>query len=168
YAQCGAEARVSSKTLSYYVGWHGPLLAPNGTQFPIGTTVEHLETMLGARAHWSVVLREIEERDPVGYADLIDPGTNASAGPLASFSDALRVLYYYGMVRTPDEGNPDPAAWTLTVPFSDSIVATGGSSQYGFQVEIGLGSKGSYEFEFWAERPDGYGMANHAWKCAPL
>ncbi len=168
YAQCGAEARVSSKTLSYYIGWHGPLLAPNGTQFPIGTTVAHVETTLGARAHWPVVLREIQERDPMGYEALIDPGTNASLGPRASGSDALQVLYYYGMVRAPDERNPSPSAWTLTVPFSDALVATGGSSQFGFLVEISLVAKGSYEFEFWAERPDMLGMPNHPWKCGPL
>ncbi|MFQ6013168.1 MAG: hypothetical protein ACE5LS_05950 [Thermoplasmata archaeon] len=168
YAQCGAEARVSSKTLIYYIGWHGPLLAPNGTQFPAGATVAEVETTLGALAHWPVVLREIQERDPSGYAALINPGQNASAGPRVSLSDALKVLYYYGMVRASDERSPNPVDWRLTLPFSDTLVATGGASQYGFLVEISLIAKGSYEFDFWAERPDGYGVPNHTWKCAPL
>ncbi len=168
YAQCGAEARVTSKTLIYYVGWHGPLLAPNGTQFSPGTKVAQVETLLGARAHWSVVLREIQERDPSGYAELIDPGLNASLGPQGSFSQALKVLYYYGMVRPADETSPDPGDWHLKVPFSDTIVATGGGSPYGFEVEISLVAQGSYEFDFWAQLPDGYGMPNHDWKCAPL
>lgn len=168
YAQCGAEARVSSKTLSYYLGWHGPLLAPNGTQFPIGTTVEHVETTLGARAHWPVVLREIQERDPSGYEAMIDPGFNASAGPRVTSSEALKILYYYGMVRTSDDRNPNPSEWKLIVPFSATLVATGGPSQYGFLLEISPGAKGSYEFEFWAELPDRYGLPNHEWKCGPL
>ena len=168
YAQCGAEARVTSKTLIYYVGWHGPLLAPNGTQFSPGTKVAQVETILGARAHWPIVLREIQERDPNGYAELIDPGLNASLGPQGTSSQALRVLYYYGMVSPSDARSPNPGDWHLKVPFSDTIVATGGGFPYGFEVEISLVAKGSYEFDFWAELPDGYGMPNHDWKCAPL
>ncbi|MFQ5909034.1 MAG: hypothetical protein ACE5JE_09480 [Thermoplasmata archaeon] len=168
YAECGAEARVSSKTLSYYIGWHGPLLAPNGTHFPSGTSLVAVETTLGPLGHWSVVLHEIQERDPNGYAELIDPGLNASLGPRISSSEALKALYYYGMVSAADEGNPNPSAWRLTMPFSDTIVATGGGFLHGFLVEISLIAKGSYEFEFWAERPDVYGVPNHAWKCEPL
>ena len=168
YAQCGAEARVSSKTLIYYIGWHGPLLAPNGTRFLVGMTVAQVEETLGGQAHWPVVLHEILERDPIGYEEIIDPGLNASVGPRTSSSEALKVLYYFGMVQALDEGNPSPAAWRLVVPFFDTIVATGGASQNGFLVEISLTAKGSYEFDFWAERPDGYGLPNHAWKCAPL
>ncbi|MFQ5919975.1 MAG: hypothetical protein ACE5I4_08050 [Thermoplasmata archaeon] len=168
YAQCGAEERVSSKTLTYYIGWHGPLLAPNGTHFPTGTSVEQIETTLGARAHWEAVFREIQERDPQGYEALIDPGLNASIGVRATFSEALKILYYYGMVRSSDDRNPSASAWRLTLPFSGTLVATGGASQYGFSLEISPAAKGSYEFEFWAELPDRYGMPNHEWTCGPL
>ena len=168
YAQCGAEERISSKTLSYYVGWHGPLLAPNGSQFPVGTSVEEVETTLGALAHWEVVLREIQERDPAGYQAMIDPGLNASLGVRVTSSDALRVLAYFGMVRTSDDRDPTPASWRLSAPFKSSLVATGGSAQHGFLVEISPSAKGSYEFTFWAELPDGRGMPNHPWECEPL
>ncbi|MFQ5838840.1 MAG: hypothetical protein ACE5HJ_08700 [Thermoplasmata archaeon] len=168
YAQCGAEERVTSKTLIYYIGWHGPLLAPNGSYFVEGTSVSDVEATLGDTAHWQVVLREIRMRDPQGYEELIDPGTNASAGPIASSSQALQVLYYYGMVSAADEGSSNPADWTLTMAFSDTVVATGGTSVDGFLVEIGLNAQGSYNFKFWAERPDGLGVPSHPWKCEPL
>jgi hypothetical protein len=168
YPDCGAEERVTSKTLIYYIGWHGPLLAPNGTSFPAGTTVAEVEATLGPAAHWSVVLREIRNRDPNGYEELIDPGTNASGGPVASTSLGLKVLYYYGMVTADDDTSTNPADWTLTVDFSDTVVATGGSSTNGFLVEIDLNAQGSYNFKFWAERPDGLGIPNHPWKCEPL
>src|SRR2546422_556455 len=32
YAGCGAEEAVSGTRLIYYIGWHGPLLAPKGTR----------------------------------------------------------------------------------------------------------------------------------------
>jgi hypothetical protein len=168
YADCGAEERVTSKTLVYYIGWHGPLLAPNGTLFRAGTPVSEVETALGEDAHWSVVLREIRLRDPNGYEELIDSGTNASAGPVASTSLALKVLYYYGMVAAEDETSANPADWNLTMDFSDTVVATGGTSTDGFLVEIDLNAAGSYNFKFWAERPDALGIPNHPWKCEPL
>src|SRR3989454_4473200 len=37
YAGCGAEEVVSGTRLIYYIGWHGPLLAPKGTSFAAGT-----------------------------------------------------------------------------------------------------------------------------------
>ncbi len=168
YADCGAEERVTSKTLIYYIGWHGPLLAPNGTHFDAGNTVEAVESSLGEAAHWPVVLREIQMRDPQGYEELIDPGTNASAGPLLSNSQALKVLYYYGMVDATDESSPSSADWTLSMAFSDTVVATGGNTTSGFLVEIDLNAQGAYNFKFWAERPDGLGVPNHPWKCEPL
>ncbi len=168
YADCGAEERVTSKTLIYYIGWHGPLLAPNATTFALGTTVASVEAELGEAAHWQVVLREINMRDPVGYEELIDPGYNASAGPVNSNSQALKVLYYYGMVGASNEDSPDPTDWTLSMAFSDSRVATGGNSTDGFLVEISLNASGSYNLKFWAERPDGLGVPNHPWKCEPL
>ncbi len=168
YADCGSEERVTSKTLIYYIGWHGPLLAPNSTSFAVGTTVAAVEAGLGDSAQWNVVLREILMRDPAGYEELIDPGQNASAGPVGSSSLALKVLYYYGMVEATDENSTNPADWTLTMAFSDSAVATGGSSTDGFLVEISLIAQGSYNLKFWAERPDGLGIPNHPWKCEPL
>src|SRR3989440_7229787 len=38
YAGCGAEEVVSGTRLIYYIGWHGPLLAPKGTSFAAGTS----------------------------------------------------------------------------------------------------------------------------------
>ncbi|MCJ2520313.1 MAG: hypothetical protein LN412_05115 [Candidatus Thermoplasmatota archaeon] len=168
YADCGAEERVTSKTLIYYIGRHGPLLAPNGSHFPQGTTVAEVEASLGEGAQWQVVLREIRMRDPLGYEELIDPGFNASSGPVASSSQALKALYYYGMVSASDGSSQNPADWTLIVALSDTVVATGGNSTDGFLMEISLDAQGSYNLKFWAERPDGLGIPNHAWKCEPL
>lgn len=169
YAPCGAEERVSSKTLAYYVGSHGPLLAPNGTSFDAGVRVGTVERLLGEEAHWSVVLREIEGRDPAGYASLIDPGTNASDAIRATESAALKVLAYYEMA-TPllKPVTSDPADWILSRPFSDTYVPTGANETAGFLVEINPNAEGSYEFTLWAERPDGFGVPNHPWTCAPL
>src|SRR2546427_9298490 len=36
YSQCGAEEVVSGTRLIYYIGWHGPLLAPKGVSFAAG------------------------------------------------------------------------------------------------------------------------------------
>lgn len=168
YAACGAEERVTSKTLIYYLGDHGPLLAPNGTSVAAGTTVAALEAQVGEAPYWPAVLREVETRDPDGYAARVDPGTNASAGPVASTSLALKVLYYYGMVTAVDERSPEPEAWTLTANFSDTWTVPGQDGTEGFLVEIGLDAQGSYNLKFWAERPDGLGLPNHAWTCQPL
>ncbi len=168
YAACGAEERVSSKTLIYYLGDHGPLLAPNGTSIPTGTTVAALEAQLGDVPYWPAVLREIATRDPHGYASLVDPGSNASAGPRASASEALKVLYYYGMVTAGDEASPNAADWTLTSPFADTWVVPGEGGTAGFIAEFGLDAQGSYNLKLWAERPDGLGVPNHPWGCQPL
>lgn len=168
YAACGAEERVTSKTLIYYLGDHGPLLAPNGTSVPAGTTVAALEGQLGDVTYWPAVLREIAVRDPNGSAALIDPGSNASAGPVASGSDALKVLYYYGMLTAADPASPDPADWTLATAFADTWTVPGEGNADGFFVEFGLDAQGSYNLKFWAERPDGLGVPRHPWTCQPL
>jgi len=169
YSVCGAEEVVSSRTLRYYVGWNGPLLAPNGVSFPVGTTVAALADALGTKEYWVAVLHEIAVRDPAGYESLIDPGTNASSGVRGSGSDVLKVLAYYGMVTS---GNPDStnlADWSLTMPFADRIVATGGTSQAGFLVEVHLRSRGTFEFKLWVEQPDGLGIPSHpSYMCGPL
>src|SRR2546425_12528249 len=43
YAGCGAEEVVSGTRLIYYIGWHGPLLAPKGTSFAAGTNLATLD-----------------------------------------------------------------------------------------------------------------------------
>ena len=165
WAGCGAEEVVSSRTLSYYIGWHGPLLAPKGISFPAGTTLATLTTALGAADYWPAVLHEIEARDAAGYASLISPGTNATEAVRASSSLILKALYYYGMVNAPTSVSD----WTLRAPFSDHAVASGDGSQSGFLVEIHPQSRGSIEFTFWAERPDGRGIPSHpTYTCGPL
>jgi len=168
YAECGAEEVVSTRTLLYYIGWNGPLLAPKGNAFPAGSGVVTLVAALGSAEYWPIVLHEIEDRDPVGYASLISPGVNASAGIQASGSDVLKVLNYYGMVRSTLDVSSNLADWTLTMPFADRVVANGGPSQNGFLIEIHPQSRGSFEFKFWAERPDGLGIPNHPYTCGPL
>ncbi len=165
WAGCGAEEVVSSKTLDYYIGWNGPLLAPKGVSFPAGTTLATIAAALGSAEYWPAVLHEIQVRDPAGYKSLIDPGTNATEPVRTSTSPILKALYYYGMVALP----VGAADWTLTMPFSDHVVASGDGSQNGFLVEIHPQSRGSFEFKFWAERPDGLGIPNHpTYRCGPL
>ncbi len=168
YAGCGAEESLSTRTLRYYLGSHGPLLAPNGSWFPSGSTVAVVETGLGVGGHWEVVLREIETRDPLGYASLISPGPNASAGPRASTSLALKALYYFGMVSSTTPGSGDPADWRLTVPFEDRWSPTDNLAP-GFLVEIAPTVRGGFALKLWAELPDGLGVPNHpTWTCGPL
>ena len=169
YAGCGAEEVVSSRTLRYYIGWHGPLLAAKGVNFPAGTSVATIEAAIGDADYWPVVLHEIQVRDPAGYASLITPGANASAGVGASGSAVLQILAYYGMVAPTTAGSSNPADWTLTMAFSDHGVASGDGSLDGFLIEVHPQSRGSFEFHFWAERPDGLGLPSHpTYACGPL
>lgn len=162
---CGAEEIVSSRTLQYYIGWHGPLLAAKGVSFPAGTNLGTITAALGAADYWPAVLHEIQVRDPAGYASLISPGTNATDLVRQSSSPVLKALYYFGMVERPT-GASD---WTLTMPFADQTVASGDGSQNGFLIEIHPQSRGSFEFKFWAERPDGLGIPSHpTYTCGPL
>src|SRR5206468_11161902 len=48
YAGCGAEEVVSGTRLIYYIGWHGPLLAPKGISFAAGTILADVAASLGA------------------------------------------------------------------------------------------------------------------------
>ncbi len=165
WAGCGAEEVVSSKTLQYYIGWQGPLLAAKGVSFPAGTTLAQLTAALGAADYWPAVLHEVQVRDPAGYASLINPGTNATEAVRTSSSSILKALYYYGMIELA-AGAPD---WTLRLPFSDRAVVSGDGSQNGFLIEIHPQSRGSFEFKFWAERPDGLGIPSHpTYTCGPL
>ena len=165
WSGCGAEEVVSSRTLLYYIGWHGPLLAPAGVSFPAGTAVTTIETALGSAEYWPSVLHEIKVRDAAGYASLLDPGTNATEAVRTSTSPVLKVLYYYDMLDAPTGDN----GWALRMPFSDHVVVSGDGSQDGFLDEVHLQSRGSYELKFWAERPDGLGTPNHpTYTCGPL
>lgn len=160
YADWGAEEIVSSRALSYYIGWHGPLVAAKGVNFPAGTSVASIEAAIGGAEYWPSVLHEIQARDPAGYASLLDPGTNATAEVRTSGSTVLKVLYYYGMLRQPGSG-AGIAEWTLAMPFADRIVMSGGYGQTGFLVEIHPASRGSFEFKLWIEQPDGLGIPTH-------
>src|SRR5712692_5883414 len=71
YAGCGAEEVVSGTRLIYYIGWHGPLLAPKGVSFAAGTNLAVLDGAIGSAEDWPAVLHEIQERDPAGYASLV-------------------------------------------------------------------------------------------------
>jgi len=169
YAGCGAEEIVSGTRLIYYIGWHGPLLAPKGVSFAAGTSLADVAASIGAADYWPAVLHEIEDRDPAGYASLIDPGLNASAGVRNSDSAVLKVLYYYAMATSANGDSSNLADWTLTTAFSDRFVAFGGAPQNGFLVEVHPQSRGSFQFKFWAERPDGLGIPGHpTYTCGPL
>jgi hypothetical protein len=168
YAGCGAEEVVSSRTLLYYIGWHGPLLAPKGISFAAGTSVATVGAAVGSAEYWTSTLYEIEGRDPEGYKALIRPGLNASAGVQASGSDLLKVLNYYAMVEASMGSGADLSDWRLTMPFADRIIASGGPAQDGFLVEVHPQSRGTFELKFWAERPDGLGIPKHPYTCGPL
>src|SRR5207249_4296590 len=80
YAGCGAEEVVSGTRLIYYIGWHGPLLAPKGASFAVGSTVAAVDAAVGTAEYLPSVLHGYQDRDPAGYVSLVDPGRNASAG----------------------------------------------------------------------------------------
>ena len=169
YAGCGAEEVVSGTRLIYYIGWQGPLLAPKGTSFAAGTNLATLDGAIGSAGYWPSVLHEIEERDPAGYASLVVPGLNASAGVRSSGSAMLRALNYYAMVVSSNGESPNLADWTLSSVFSERFVAFGGAAQDGFLVEVHPQSRGSFIFKLWAERPDGLGIPDHpTYTCGPL
>ena len=168
YAGCGAEEAMSTRTLRYYIGSHGPLLAPNGTRFATGTTVAAVETSLGDAGHWEVVLHEIETRDPSGYASMIFPGLNASPGPRTTESLALKALHYFGMIQPGPSDSGNPADWRLTAAFEDTWSPTDGPSA-GFVIELAPTIRGGFSLDLWAEIPDGLGIPNHpTWTCGPL
>jgi hypothetical protein len=169
YAGCGAEEVVSGTRLIYYIGWHGPLLAPKGTSFAAGANLATLDGAIGSAEYWPAVLHEIQERDPAGYASLVVPGLNASAGVRNSGSALLKALNYYAMVASANGDSPNLADWTLITVFSDRFVAFGGAAQDGFLVEVHPQSRGSFIFKLWAERPDGLGIPDHpTYTCGPL
>ncbi len=168
YAGCGVEEAMSTRTLRYYIGSHGPLLASNGTRFAAGTTVAAVETAIGDAGHWDVVLHEIETRDPSGYTSLISPGENASFGARTSNSLVLKVLHYFGMVTTDAPNSNTPADWRLAIPFEDTWTPSDGTHK-GFLMELAPTIRGGFSFDLWAELPDGLGMPNHpTWTCGPL
>ncbi len=168
YAGCGAEEVVSGTRLIYYIGWHGPLLAPKGVSFAAGSTVAAIDTAIGTAEYWPSVLHEIRDRDLAGYASLVDPGLNASAGVRASGSALLKVLNYYAMVASKNNESSNLSDWSLTTVFAERFVAFGGAAQNGFLVEVHLQSRGSFAFKFWAERPDAFGIPHHPYTCGPL
>ena len=168
HAGCGAEEVVSGTRLIYYIGWHGPLLAPKGISFAAGTNLATVAGAIGSADYWPSVAHEIQERDPAGYESLVDPGLNASAGVRNSGSTLLKVLNYYGMVASPTPDSSNLADWALTTAFSERFVAYGGASQDGFLVEVHPQSRGSYQFKLWVERPDGLGIPHHPYTCGPL
>src|SRR3989442_4307670 len=53
YSQCGAEEVVSGTRLIYYIGWHGPLLAPKGVSFAAGVGLPTLSSAMGAAQNLS-------------------------------------------------------------------------------------------------------------------
>src|SRR3989442_8228174 len=169
YAGCGAEEVVSGTRLIYYIGWHGPLLAPKGLSFAAGSTVAAVDAAIGTVEYWPPVLHEIQDRDPAGYVSLVDPGRNASSGVRNSGSALLKVLNYYAMVASKNNESSNLADWTLTTVFADRFIAFGGDAQDGVLVEVHQQTRGSLSFKFWAERPDGLGIPPHTTcPCGPL
>src|SRR5436309_652600 len=142
YAGCGAEEVVSGTRLIYYIGWHGPLLAPKGSGFATGTSVATVNGAIGSAEYWPAVLHEIQERDPAGHASLVVPGLNASAGVRNSGSALLKALNYYAMVATSNGDSPNLSDWTLSSVFSERFVAFGGAAQDGFLGELHLQALG--------------------------
>src|SRR2546430_1717691 len=169
YAGCGAEEVVSGTRLIYYIGWHGPLLAPKGVSFAAGSTAAVVDASIGTADYWPSVLHEIQDRDPAGYVSFVDPGRNASSGVRNSGSALLKVLNYYAMVASKNNESSNLADWTLTTVFAERFVAFGGGAQDGFLVEVHPQTRGGLPFKFWAERPAGLGTPPPpTYTCGPL
>src|SRR2546426_3764152 len=67
YSQCGAEEVVSGTRLIYYIGWHGPLLAPKGVSFAAGMNLPSVSSAIRAAAYLAPALPA-------------DPGTDTAGG----------------------------------------------------------------------------------------
>src|SRR3989449_1599515 len=136
YAGCGAEAVVSGTRLIYYIGWHGPLLAPKGSSFATGKQPAGVGAASGAAGCLAPALFPLQERAPAGYAALLVPGLNASAGGRDSGSALLKALKHYSDVASKNNESSNLADWTLTTVFADRFIAFGGGAQDGFLVEV--------------------------------
>src|SRR6267378_3037586 len=121
YSQCGAEEVVSGTRLIYYIGWHGPLLAPKGVSFAAGLDLATVSSAIGSAEYWPSVLHEIQERDPAGYESLVNPGLNASVGgriPRGSASPIPRELPVQTMgreARCPRDPPPPLHLWAALI-----------------------------------------------------
>src|SRR2546427_10656590 len=76
---CGADEVVSGTRLIYYIGWHGPLLAPKGTSFAAGTSLATVDGAIGSAENWPPGLPENPESNPPAYAALVVPGLKPPA-----------------------------------------------------------------------------------------
>src|SRR3989475_4578580 len=76
YSQCGAEEVVSGTRLIYYIGWHGPLLAPKGVSFAAGMEFPHRASAIRSPQYLASLLPPIPGRDPAGDEAPVDPGVH--------------------------------------------------------------------------------------------
>src|SRR3989441_3878671 len=74
YAGCGAEEVVSGTRLIYYIGWHGPLLAPKGTSFAAGKKLATLDAAIGYGGELPAGLHQNQGREPPRDASPPGPG----------------------------------------------------------------------------------------------
>src|SRR2546422_8268972 len=74
YAGCGAEEVVSGTRLIYYIGWHGPLLAPKGTRFAAGMGGAPVDGAVGSAEYLPPRPHELPERDPPRFGSPGRPG----------------------------------------------------------------------------------------------
>src|SRR2546422_1821608 len=74
YSQCGAEEVVSGTRLIYYIGWHGPLLAPKGVSFAAGMNLPTVSSGLWAPEYLPSLPPEIQGRESPGCEFPFDPG----------------------------------------------------------------------------------------------
>src|SRR5256714_10602986 len=89
YSQCGAEEVVSGTRLIYYIGWHGPLLAPKGVSFAAGMNLPTPSSALGSAQYLPSLLPQIHGRDPARDESLVDPALNAALAVRNSRSSLL-------------------------------------------------------------------------------
>src|SRR2546430_8417649 len=71
YAGCGAEEVVSGTRLIYYIGWHGPLLAPKGISFAAGASLPTRSGSIRSPPDLATGLPEGPESHPAGYESLL-------------------------------------------------------------------------------------------------
>src|SRR3989440_4221251 len=134
YAGCGAEEVVSGTRLIYYIGWHGPLLAPKGSSFAAGTNLAPLDGAIGSAGYWPPGPHANQKQDPPGDAALLVPGLNAVAGARNSGSALLKVLNYYAMAASKNNESSNLADWSLTTGVAGRVSALGGGGHEGLFV----------------------------------
>src|SRR2546423_1869047 len=80
YSQCGAEEVVSGTRLIYYIGWHGPLLAPKGVSFAAGMDLAAMSSATRRPQYLAPLLPQHQGRDSPRDESPVGPASDTAFG----------------------------------------------------------------------------------------